>query len=175
MLKQRHSTTQKSINQSINHSITQPINRAIRTEKALRKTRHCMMPSIVSPVRQNVPVRWRPLRPMADAVTIEGTRALLEPGPRGRLLLVLPVDEAALRAGMRRSRESIPTNGGLIRTTRVQTFMSTSRVLSLQQVPPFTSTHTSRHLARTHGHTSASLDPTRGKTCTVLSPTIRQN
>jgi len=71
---------------------------------------------------------------MADAVTMEGTRALLEPGPRGRLLLVLPADEAALSAGMRRSSESIPTTGGLIRTTRVQTFISISTVLPLQHV-----------------------------------------
>lgn len=35
------------------------------TEKALRKTRHWMMPSMVSPVRQKVPVRWRPLRTTA--------------------------------------------------------------------------------------------------------------
>lgn len=69
---------------------------------------------------------------MADAVTIEGTRALLEPGPRGRLLLVLPAEEAASRAGMRRSSESIPTTGGLIRTTRVQTFIPISTVLPLQ-------------------------------------------
>jgi len=115
-------------------SINPSININIRTEKAFRKTRHCMMPSIVSPVRQNVPVRWRPLRPMADAVMMEGTRALLEPGPRGRLLLVLPADEAASSAGMRRSSESIPTTGGLIRTTRVQTFIPISIVLPLQHV-----------------------------------------
>ena len=71
---------------------------------------------------------------MADAVTMEGTRALLEPGPRGRLLLVLPADDAALSAGMRRSSESIPTTGGLIRTTRVQTFIPISTVLPLQHV-----------------------------------------
>lgn len=41
----------------------------ILTEKALRKTRHWMMPSMVSPARQKVPVRWRPLRPTAEAVT----------------------------------------------------------------------------------------------------------
>lgn len=126
ILRQHHYTASKSINPSININI--------RTEKAFRKTRHCMMPSIVSPVRQNVPVRWRPLRPMADAVTMEGTRALLEPGPRGRLLLVLPADDAALSAGMRRSSESIPTTGGLIRTTRVQTFIPISTVLPLQHV-----------------------------------------
>lgn len=38
----------------------------IRTENAFRNTRHCMMPSIVSPVKQNVPVRWRPLRPITE-------------------------------------------------------------------------------------------------------------
>lgn len=37
------------------------------TEKALRKTKHWIIPSIVSPVKQNVPVRWRPFRPTADA------------------------------------------------------------------------------------------------------------
>lgn len=37
------------------------------TENAFRNTRHCIIPSIVSPVRQNVPVRWRPLRPTAVA------------------------------------------------------------------------------------------------------------
>jgi hypothetical protein len=100
----------------------------VRTENALRKTKHCMMPSIVSPVRQNVPVRWRPLRPMAEAVTTEadpmpvGTRAVLGPEPRGRLLL-LPAEEAAARAGMRRSSESIPITGGLIRTASVQMFI----------------------------------------------------
>jgi hypothetical protein len=99
----------------------------VRTENALRKTKHCMMPSIVSPVRQNVPVRWRPLRPMAEAVTTEadpmpvGTRAVLEAEPRGRLLL-LPAEEAAARAGMRRCSESMPTNEGL-RTVSVQTFI----------------------------------------------------
>ncbi|KYM83843.1 hypothetical protein ALC53_05703 [Atta colombica] len=36
------------------------------TEKALRKTRHCMMPSIVSPVKQKVPLRCRPLRPITE-------------------------------------------------------------------------------------------------------------
>lgn len=40
----------------------------ILTENALRKTRHWMIPSMVSPVRQNVPVKWRPLRPTAEAV-----------------------------------------------------------------------------------------------------------
>lgn len=35
----------------------------------MRKTRHWMMPSMVSPARQKVPVRWRPLRPTAEAVT----------------------------------------------------------------------------------------------------------
>lgn len=65
---------------------------------------------------------------------MEGTRALLEPGPRGRLLLVLPADEAASSAGMRRSSESIPTTGGLIRTTRVQMFIPNSTVLPLQHV-----------------------------------------
>ncbi|TGZ32361.1 Uncharacterized protein DBV15_07441 [Temnothorax longispinosus] len=34
--------------------------------KALRKTRHCMMPSIVSPVKQKVPLRCRPLRPITE-------------------------------------------------------------------------------------------------------------
>ena len=116
------------------YTASKSININIRTEKAFRKTRHCMMPSIVSPVRQNVPVRWRPLRPMADAVTMEGTRALLEPGPRGRLLLVLPADDAALSAGMRRSSESIATTGGLIRTTRSQTSIPISTVLPLQHV-----------------------------------------
>lgn len=36
------------------------------TEKALRKTRHCIMPSIVSPVKQKVPLRCRPLRPITE-------------------------------------------------------------------------------------------------------------
>lgn len=45
------------------------VGRGILTEKALRKTRHWMMPSMVSPARQKVPVRWRPLRPTAEAVT----------------------------------------------------------------------------------------------------------
>jgi hypothetical protein len=67
---------------------------------------------------------------MAEAVTTEadpmlvGTRAVLEPEPRGRLLLLLPAEEAAARAGMRRSSESIPTTGGLIRTASVQMFIS---------------------------------------------------
>lgn len=37
------------------------------TENAFKNTKHCIIPSIVSPVRQNVPVRWRPLRPTAVA------------------------------------------------------------------------------------------------------------
>lgn len=40
--------------------------KCILTENAFRNTRHCMMPSIVSPVKQNVPVRWRPLRPITE-------------------------------------------------------------------------------------------------------------
>lgn len=57
------------------------------TEKALRKTKHCMIPSIVSPVRQKVPVRWRPfLSPSAGAAArLACTRA-----PRGRASLVAP-------------------------------------------------------------------------------------
>lgn len=47
---------------------------------------------------------------------------------------MLPAEEAASRAGMRRSSESIPTTGGLIRTTRVQTFIPISTVLPLQHV-----------------------------------------
>lgn len=43
------------------------IEKLMLTEKALRKTKHWIMPSIVSPVKQNVPVRWRPFRPTADA------------------------------------------------------------------------------------------------------------
>lgn len=43
-----------------------PERRVSLTEKALRKTRHCMMPSIVSPVKQKVPVRCRPLRPITE-------------------------------------------------------------------------------------------------------------
>ncbi|KAG5887549.1 hypothetical protein JTB14_000405 [Gonioctena quinquepunctata] len=38
------------------------------TENALRNTRHCIMPSIVSPVRQKVPVKCLPLRPNAADV-----------------------------------------------------------------------------------------------------------
>ena len=90
---------------------------------------------------------------MADAVTMEGTRALLEPGPRGRLLLVLPAEEAASRAGMRRSSESIPTTGGLIRTTRVQTFIPISTVLPLQHIKIHSSVYAGRtpQLHRCHG------------------------
>jgi hypothetical protein len=78
---------------------------------------------------------------MADAVTMDGTRALLEPGPRGRLLELLAAEVAASSAGIRRSSESIPTTGGLIRTTRVQTFIPISTVLPLQNVrDPHTST-----------------------------------
>jgi hypothetical protein len=91
-----------------------------------------MIPSIVSPVKQNVPVRWRPLRPMAEAVTTEavepmlaGTRAVLEPEPWGLLLLLLPEEvAAAAREGTRPSSESIPTTGGLVRTTSVQMITS---------------------------------------------------
>lgn len=36
------------------------------TENALRKTRHCMIPSIVSPFRQNVPDKCRPFRPITE-------------------------------------------------------------------------------------------------------------
>lgn len=36
------------------------------TENAFRNTRHCIMPSIVSPVKQNVPVKWRPFRPITE-------------------------------------------------------------------------------------------------------------
>lgn len=45
------------------------------------------MPSIVSPVKQNVPVRWRPLRPMAvanDACT--RARRWACPLPLGKLV-----------------------------------------------------------------------------------------
>lgn len=38
------------------------------TEKAFKNTKHWMIPSIVSPVRQNVPVRCRPRRPILPVV-----------------------------------------------------------------------------------------------------------
>ncbi|CAB3242175.1 unnamed protein product [Arctia plantaginis] len=57
------------------------------TEKALRKTRHWIIPSMVSPVRQKVPVRCLPfLSPIAGAAArLACTRA-----PRGLASLVAP-------------------------------------------------------------------------------------
>lgn len=53
-------------------------NRVQLTENALRKTKHCIIPSIVSPVRQNVPVKCRPRRPTAaDVAKLACTNALL--------------------------------------------------------------------------------------------------
>lgn len=69
------------------------------TENALRKTRHCIIPSIVSPVRQNVPVKWRPFLPTADA-SEAWTRARRDPWEPGKL-------GGSGAARIRRSSESI--------------------------------------------------------------------
>lgn len=72
------------------------------TEKALRKTRHCIMPSIVSPVKQKVPLRCRPLRPITEQ-RLACTKAFCD-------------RVAAVRAGwwerelIRRSSESMSSN-----------------------------------------------------------------
>lgn len=81
------------------------------TENALRNTRHWMMPSIVSPVSENVPVRWRPLRPTAEA-SEACTSALRLPCESGRL-----GGSGAVR--MNRSSESIVVH--LLRSTTTNT------------------------------------------------------
>lgn len=70
------------------------------TENALRNTKHCMMPSMVSPVRQKVPVRWRPLRPTVAAASEAWTSALCWPPPAAMAVappptLTMPLPAAA--------------------------------------------------------------------------------
>lgn len=78
----------------------------VLTEKAFKNTRHCIIPSIVSPVRQNVPVRCRPLRPTAAEVArLAWTSARL-----GRLLPPARTGGRGLAALIKRSRESIIHN-----------------------------------------------------------------
>lgn len=72
------------------------------TENAFRKTKHWMMPSIVSPVKQKVPVRCLPRRPTVAVVAkLAWTKAL-----RGRedVLAEVATGFAVL---IRRSKESI--------------------------------------------------------------------
>lgn len=42
---------------------SQACNESKLTEKAFKNTKHWMIPSIVSPVKQNVPLKWRPFLP----------------------------------------------------------------------------------------------------------------
>lgn len=73
------------------------------TEKAFKNTRHWMMPSIVSPVRQNVPVRCLPLRPTEAVVArLACTRAL-----RGKELPPASANGKGLAAPISRSIESM--------------------------------------------------------------------
>lgn len=54
------------------------------TEKAFKNTKHWMIPSMVSPVKQKVPVMCRPLRPTAEA-SDAWTRARRWPCDSGKL------------------------------------------------------------------------------------------
>lgn len=78
-------------------------NRVQLTENALRKTKHCIIPSIVSPVRQNVPVKCRPRRPTAaDVAKLACTNALL-----GKELPPPNAGGMGFAALIKRSNESI--------------------------------------------------------------------
>lgn len=96
------------------------------TENAFRNTRHCMMPSIVSPVKQNVPVRWRPLRPITEQ-RLAWTKAFCD-------------RVAAVKAGwcdpelINRSSESIsPLRNSVYRVPLFKTQCSSQRaILSLK-------------------------------------------
>lgn len=72
------------------------------TENAFRNTKHWMIPSIVSPVKQKVPVRCLPLRPTVAVVAkLAWTNALLG---REDVLAGVATGFAVL---IRRSNESI--------------------------------------------------------------------
>lgn len=77
------------------------------TENALRKTRHCMMPSMVSPVRQKVPLRCLPFRPYT--VDKEAcTNALL-------LLFNCDVGNSAFDKGRKRFSQIKRSNDSIIK------------------------------------------------------------
>lgn len=93
------------------------------TENALRKTRHCIMPSIVSPVRQNVPVRCLPLRP-TDAVVAKLACTSALRGNELPLANALCMGFAAL---INRSKESIA-----ISNTHFYHYIPTTSIMNMR-------------------------------------------
>lgn len=81
------------------------------TEKAFKNTKHWMIPSIVSPVRQNVPLKCLPLRPNtveSDACTI-ARRCVANCDDVARALELVVIDLIRL-SHIRRSNDSMVTS-----------------------------------------------------------------